>query len=168
MLALPHSRLDEKTDNHNNLVGYIVSTIAYNEYPLVELSKEAFCQNIFGVISSSPKCVREAYFQETKISINSNGQGDIWVCNYGNNQNIKRGTLLTSSSIAGLAMCQYKNEKLDNTIRNYTVAKIMKDIDFVNDTNKIYVNIEGIEITKELYDENQHYVKVLTKCVFLC
>ena len=75
---------------------------------------------------------------------------------------------MTSSSIAGLAMCQYKNEKLDNTIRNYTVAKIMKDIDFVNDTNKIYVNIEGIEITKELYDENQHYVKVLTKCVFLC
>ena len=65
-------------------------------------------------------------------------------------------------------MCQNKNEKLDDTIRNYTVAKIMKDIDFVNDTNKIYVNIEGIEITKELYDENQHYVKVLTKCVFLC
>ena len=163
-----YSRLDEKTDNHNNLVGYVVSTTAYNEYPVVELSKEAFCQNIFGVISSSPKCVREAYFHQTKISINSNGQGDIWVCNYGNNQNIKKGALLTSSSIAGLAMCQNKNEKLDDTIRNYTVAKNMKDIDFVNDTNKIYVNIEGIEITKELYDENQHYVKVLTKCVFLC
>ncbi len=148
----------ESSDNNNkDFVGYIVSTIEYNEYPVVELSKEAFCQNIFGVISSSPKCVREAYFRQKKISINSNGQGDIWVCNYGNNQNIKRGTLLTSSSIAGLAMCQYKNEKLDNTIRNYTVAKIMKDIDFVNDTNKIYVNINLLYI----------YYRQLTLCLIL-
>jgi hypothetical protein len=111
--------------------------------PLVSLSRTSKDPRAFGVISltqdhpAGPDAsLSESQLQkireegDVRVQINSIGEGCIWVCEEGGI--LKAGDYVTTSSIPGYAMQQLSadDNTIDNTLRNYTVAKLTMDCDF--------------------------------------
>ena len=110
--------------------------------PVVSLSRIANDKTVFGVISYPEDYENrdESYgawttnykkeIGDTRVKINSLGEGAIWVSNI--NGNLDSGDYIASSSIMGYGMKQD-----DDILHNYTVAKITMDCDF-NPKKNIY------------------------------
>jgi len=129
-------------------------TFTVNEaLPLVSLSTKVMDKSCFGVISSSedPENRVDRYGTyvaqfpkekgDTRIYINSVGEGGIWVVN--TNGHLESGDYITTSNVAGYGMRQD-----DDILHNYSVAKITMDCDF-NPVNK---PVKRIVRTQEDYD----------------
>ena len=119
--------------------------------PIVELSKTIKDKKVFGVISDKVE-VNVKVENNYETSINSVGEGAIWVCDI--NGNLENGDYITSSIIPGIGMKQD-----DNLLHNYTVAKITMDCDF----NPEYVEVKTLkkdkdseELIKELVYDNEN------------
>ena len=107
----------------------------------------------FGVVSSSEDpdtrknrignfvSVSEKEIGDTRVYINSVGEGAIWVTNI--NGNLESGDYITTSNVAGYGMKQD-----DDVLHNYTVAKITMDCDFSPATQSVQ------QIVKELGNVN--------------
>ena len=103
--------------------------------PLVSLCSREKDKTCFGVISSAEDsemrtdkygCFVSVFGKEkgdTRIYINSVGEGAIWVCN--KNGKLEAGDYITTSSVVG-----YGQKQKDDILHNYTVAKITMDCDF--------------------------------------
>ena len=112
------------------------SAITVNEaLPLVSISTTSRDKKCFGVVSLSedPETREESYGNftsimekedgDTRIYINSVGEGGIWVSNV--NGPLEAGDYITTSILPGYGMKQD-----DDLLHNYTVAKITMDCDF--------------------------------------
>tara|TARA_B110000238_G_scaffold162332_1_gene176585 strand:- start:134 stop:1210 length:1077 start_codon:yes stop_codon:yes gene_type:complete len=154
-------------------VAYGAKAITINEcLPIVTLSQKTRDKTCFGVISLSedPETREEAFgvfvsvFDkekgDTRIFVNSVGEGGIWVVNM--NDVLESGDYITTSNIPGYGMKQN-----DDLLHNYTVAKITMNCDFNPTLQKVkrikkkmsevkyWVNISNLTVTKEEYDELQ-------------
>ena len=148
------------TSPFENKVGYIViSNGSYNNInhddeptineaiPLVSLSTQINDKRVFGVISSYEddnggirtggyggfKAASDYSSDDSRLVINSLGEGAIMVSNY--NGNLENGDYITTSPLEGLGMKQD-----DDLLHNYTVAKITQDEDFSSGTTNITYN----------------------------
>jgi hypothetical protein len=154
-------------------VAYGAKAITINEcLPIVTLSQKTRDKTCFGVISLSedPETREEAFGAfvsvfdkekgDTRIFVNSVGEGGIWVVNV--NGALESGDYITTSNIPGYGMKQN-----DDLLHNYTVAKITMNCDFNPTLQKVkrikkkmsevkyWVNISNLTVTKEEYDELQ-------------
>ena len=112
------------------------NAITVNEsLPLVSLSVTTKDKKCFGVISTSedPEKREEEYGNwvsvsekekgDTRVYINSVGEGAIWVANIGGS--LESGDYITTSTVKG-----YGQKQDDDILHNYTVAKITMDCNF--------------------------------------
>ena len=136
----------------NTSVGLIVSTNgtyvninntlspSINEsLPICVLSNSDNDKKVFGVISDKEdtedsreystgnfvSVISKTNNNEQRMSINSVGEGSIWVCN--KNGNLENGDYITSTTVTGYGGKQTTNEGF---LMNFTVAKITCDCDF--------------------------------------
>jgi hypothetical protein len=112
----------------------------------------------FGVISASEDpetrtvlygawgSVAEKEKGDTRVYINSVGEGAIWVTNI--NGPLESGDYITTSNVAGYGMKQESD-----SLKNYTVAKITMDCDFSPVTQPIQ-NIKKDETGENTLDEH--------------
>jgi hypothetical protein len=120
----------------NNGIEKGSNAITTNEsLPIVSLSKTHWDKKCFGVISASedPENRTEQYgafgsfFEkeegDTRVYINSVGEGAIWVAN--TNGSLEAGDYISTSDISG-----YGQRQGSDYLKNYTVAKITMDCDF--------------------------------------
>jgi len=134
------------------------NAITINEsLPIVSLSNVTMDKKCFGVISNGedPETREDRYGRlfchfkkergDTRIYINSVGEGGIWVVN--TNGILESGDYITTSNVAG-----YGQKQESDTLKNYTVAKITMDCDFNPVTQPVQI------IKKELQDVN-YWVK---------
>ena len=119
------------------------NAVTINEaLPLVSISTTSCDKKCFGVVSLSedPETREESYGNftsrmekedgDTRIYINSVGEGGIWVSNV--NGPLEAGDYITTSILPGYGMKQD-----DDLLHNYTVAKITMDCDFNPPDNPI-------------------------------
>ena len=119
-----------------NEVKYGNEAITQNEsLPYVSLCRKNNDKSCFGVISASedPNIRKDEYgsfvsvFQkekgDTRIYINSVGEGALWVIN--KNGTLESGDYITTCDISGYGMKQTSDD-----LKNYSVAKITMDCDF--------------------------------------
>ena len=138
----------------NFYVNNFLSNIDVNHsIPQIELSKKKNDKKCIGVISSE-----EIYYShmisvskqsKSLISINSLGEGAIWVSDI--NGNINNGDLITSSDIPGIGMKQD-----DDIFHNYTVAKATTNCNF----NPSYHEVKYsrlLEKTQSFYDSLDNF-----------
>lgn len=127
--------------------------------PLVSLANTSNDSRVFGVISLVVQDNSEstnandtdidlkklAEQGDVRVQINSIGEGCMWVSD--ENGPVNAGDYVTSSKYAGYGSLQVDGETsvADNTLRNYTVAKLTMDCDFTQP----YVDIE--EVQKDAY-----------------
>jgi hypothetical protein len=134
------------------------NAITTNEsLPVVSLSNVVTDKRCFGVISASedPDQRSDVYgsfvtpfekeLGDTRVYINSVGEGAIWVTN--TNGSLESGDYITTSNVVG-----YGQKQDSDSLKNYTVAKITMDCDFEPATQPVQT------IKKELQDVN-HWVK---------
>lgn len=134
------------------------NAITMNEtLPIVSLSVTAKDKKCFGVISASedPESRTEQYgvfgsnFEkekgDTRVYINSVGEGAIWVVN--TNGSLESGDYITTSDVVG-----YGQKQDSECLTNYTVAKITMDCDFDPVTQAIQV-IKKDEEGENILDE---------------
>jgi len=120
----------------NNGIEKGSNAITTNEsLPIVSLSKTHWDKKCFGVISASedPEIRSDQYgafgsfFEkeegDTRVYINSVGEGAIWVAN--TNGSLEAGDYISTSGISG-----YGQRQGSDYLKNYTVAKITMDCDF--------------------------------------
>jgi hypothetical protein len=146
-------------DGHNN--------ITLNEsLPIVALSSKRNQKNVWGVISDKEDfavgrehaagsfvSVYNISKEDTRLIINSLGEGGIWVTNV--NGNLENGDYITTCEIPGYGMKQD-----DDLLHNYTVAKITCDCDF---------NLESpIYICEEFQWEGNTYRRAFVGCTYHC
>ena len=165
-------KIVRSTGEYNDL--YDSSIIRINEaVPIVELCTTQHDKAVFGVISGEETDNRSRSFnignlrflldnktQVKKVTINSVGEGGIWVCDI--NGHLRNGDYVTTSIIPGYGVLQKVHEEdiPDSIRRNYTVAKITCDCDF--DVNsKIYK-------CETFYHDNIMYKKAFVGCVYCC
>ena len=130
------------------------NAITVNEsLPIVSISTKVKDKKCFGVISASedPETRTEQHGNfvsqqdkesgDTRVYINSVGEGAIWVSNIGGT--LESGDYITTSNVAG-----YGQKQESDSLKNYTVAKITMDCDFNPVTQPIKI------IKKELQDVN--------------
>jgi hypothetical protein len=130
------------------------NAITINEcLPVVSLSNVTSDKKCFGVISASEDpetrtvlygawgSVAEKEKGDTRVYINSVGEGAIWVTNL--NGTLESGDYITTSNVVG-----YGQKQESEFLANYTVAKITMDCDFEPVTQPIQ------NIKKELQDVN--------------
>jgi hypothetical protein len=130
------------------------NAITTNEsLPVVTISNTSRDKKCFGVISASedPETREDDYGNlvsvvmkesgDTRVYINSVGEGAIWVTNI--NGNLESGDYITTSNVAGYGMKQDSE-----FLANYTVAKITMDCDFEPVTQPVQ------QIVKELSNVN--------------
>tara|TARA_Y100000996_G_C22552301_1_gene654160 strand:+ start:1362 stop:3080 length:1719 start_codon:yes stop_codon:yes gene_type:complete len=135
------------------------NAITMNEtLPVVSLSVTAKDKKCFGVISGSedPESRTEQYgvfgstFEkekgDTRVYINSVGEGAIWVTNI--NGPLESGDYITTSNVAG-----YGQKQDSEFLANYTVAKITMDCDFEPVTQPVQV-IKKDEDGENVLDEH--------------
>jgi hypothetical protein len=135
--------------------------------PVVRMSTKVGEKTVFGVISNvediesknredhngNLTSVFEKIVGDTRIYVNSLGEGAIWVVN--TNGSLTNGDYITTSNVAGYG----QKQDLD-TLKNYTVAKITMDCDFVGTLapkkciKKKTVTETKEEIVTEEYEEN--------------
>jgi hypothetical protein len=112
------------------------NAITMNEsLPVVSLSTKVNDKKCFGVISASEDpetrenrygnlvSVFEKELGDTRVYINSLGEGAMWVVNTAGA--LESGDYITTSNVAG-----YGQRQDDDILHNYTVAKITMDCDF--------------------------------------
>jgi hypothetical protein len=112
------------------------NAITTNEsLPVVSLSTKVNDKKCFGVVSTSedPETREEQYgnfvsvsekeLGDTRVYINSVGEGAMWVVNTAGA--LESGDYITTSNVAG-----YGQRQDDDILHNYTVAKITMDCDF--------------------------------------
>jgi hypothetical protein len=134
------------------------NAITTNEsLPVVSLSNVVTDKKCFGVISASEDpeersdafgsfvSVTEKEKGDTRVYINSVGEGAIWVTNI--NGPLESGDYITTSNVAG-----YGQKQDSEFLANYTVAKITMDCDFNPATQSVQI------IRKEMGDVN-YWVK---------
>ena len=134
------------------------NAITINEsIPSVSLSIRAKDKSCFGVISASEDpdsreevngsitSIFEKEKGDTRVYINSVGEGAIWVTNI--NGPLESGDYITTSNVAG-----YGQKQDSEFLANYTVAKITMDCDFDPVTQPVQI------IRKELSNVN-YWVK---------
>ena len=109
--------------------------------PSVKLSLTENEKTVFGVVSnvedpeSTKREDRSGAFTstfiklagDTRIYVNSIGEGAVWVVN--TNGSFVNGDYITTSNVAG-----YGQKQASDSLKNYTVAKITMDCDFVGTT----------------------------------
>jgi hypothetical protein len=130
------------------------NAITTNEsLPVVTISNTSRDKKCFGVISASedPETREDDYGNlvsvvmkesgDTRVYINSVGEGAIWVTNI--NGNLESGDYITTSNVTGYGMKQDSE-----FLVNYTVAKITMDCDFEPVTQPVQ------QIVKELTSVN--------------
>ena len=130
------------------------NAVTINEsLPIVSLSNVASDKKCFGVISypENSETREDRYGRlfcrfkkepgDTRVYINSAGEGAIWVTNA--NGPLESGDYITTSNVAGYGMRQD-----DDILHNYTVAKITMDCDFAPATQPVQ------QIVKELGNVN--------------
>jgi hypothetical protein len=135
------------------------NAITTNEsLPVVSLSNVATDKKCFGVISASedPEERSDAFGSfvtpyekekgDTRVYINSVGEGAIWVSNIGGN--LEAGDYITTSNVAG-----YGQKQDGAGLMNYTVAKITMDCDFEPVTQSIQ-HIKKDETGENILDEH--------------
>jgi hypothetical protein len=135
------------------------NAITTNEsLPVVSLSNVVTDKKCFGVISASedPENRTEHYgvfgtiFEkekgDTRVYINSVGEGAIWVSNIGGS--LEAGDYITTSNVAG-----YGQKQESEFLANYTVAKITMDCDFEPMTQPIQI-IKTHETGENVLDEH--------------
>jgi hypothetical protein len=135
------------------------NAITINEcLPVVSLSNVTSDKKCFGVISASEDpetrtvlygawgSVAEKEKGDTRVYINSVGEGAIWVTNI--NGPLESGDYITTSNVAGYGMKQESD-----SLKNYTVAKITMDCDFSPVTQPIQ-NIKKDETGENTLDEH--------------
>jgi hypothetical protein len=140
------------------------NAITTNEsLPIVSLSNVATDKKCFGVISASedPKQRSDSYGNfvtpykkekgDTRVYINSVGEGAIWVSNIGGN--LEAGDYITTSNVAG-----YGQKQESDSLKNYTVAKITMDCDF-NPATQPVQQILRSNVIQTYYLGNVHKVK---------
>jgi len=140
------------------------NAITINEsLPIVSLSNAAYDKKCFGVISDAEDhqdrkdsfgnivTVSKKELGDTRVYINSVGEGAIWVTNI--NGPLESGDYITTSNVAG-----YGQRQDSEFLANYTVAKITMDCDFEPVTQPIQ------QIRKELGDVN-YWVKTTYESV---
>jgi hypothetical protein len=121
------------------------NAITINEsLPVVSISTKVKDKKCFGVISSSEDpdsredtvgiftSVLEKEEGDTRVYINSVGEGGIWVVN--TNGILESGDYITTSNVAG-----YGQKQDSEFLANYTVAKITMDCDFNPVTQPIQI-----------------------------
>jgi len=142
------------------------NAITTNEsLPIVSLSNVMTDKKCFGVISASedPKQRSDSYGNfvtpykkekgDTRVHINSVGEGAIWVSNIGGN--LESGDYITTSNIAG-----YGQKQESDSLKNYTVAKITMDCDF-NPATQPVQQILRSNVIQTYYLGNVHKVKTV-------
>jgi len=140
------------------------NAITINEsIPLVSLSIKVKDKSCFGVISASEDpdsreetngsitSIFEKELGDTRVYINSLGEGAIWVTNI--NGTLESGDYITTSNVVG-----YGQKQESEFLANYTVAKITMDCDF----NPVTQPIQNIK--KELGNVN-YWVKTTFKTI---
>ena len=140
------------------------NAITTNEsLPVVSLSNVVTDKKCFGVISASedPENRTEQYgafgtnFEkekgDTRVYINSVGEGAIWVTNI--NGTLESGDYITTSNVAG-----YGQKQESDSLKNYTVAKITMDCDFEPVTQPIQ-HILRSNVVQTYYLGNVHKIK---------
>ena len=101
--------------------------------PIVSLSNIAYDKSVFGVVDNVEaigSTTRTSEYTkgpkelgDNRVIVNSVGEGALWVVN--TNGPLIAGDYITTSNIVG-----YGQKQDDDTIKNYTVAKITMDCDF--------------------------------------
>ena len=157
------------TGNYNNLENTEIITMS-EAIPVVELSKTDQDKRVFGVIAGFEEHTsKNRYFkignirfnknksiEDTKIIVNSIGEGAIKVCNF--NGNLENGDLITSSDVEG-----YGVKQNDDLIHNYTIAKITTDVNWDNFAELKTKFVCGTE------KKGKRTIKwALVGCVYLC
>jgi hypothetical protein len=140
------------------------NAITTNEsLPVVSLSNVVTDKKCFGVISASedPEERSDVYgvfgtnFEkekgDTRVYINSVGEGAIWVVN--TNGSLESGDYITTSNVAG-----YGQKQDDDVLHNYTVAKITMDCDFEPATQPVQQILRS-NVVETYYLGNVHKVK---------
>ena len=136
------------------------NAITTNEsLPIVSLSNVVTDKKCFGVISASEDpetrtvlygawgSVAEKEKGDTRVYINSVGEGAIWVVN--TNGSLESGDYITTSNVAG-----YGQKQDSAGLMNYTVAKITMDCDFEPATQPIQI-IKKDEEGENILDEHE-------------
>ena len=152
---------------YSNFSGSNMAKPNINEsLPNVSLSNVAMDKRVFGVISDTEDSGNERIYEQgafvttfektdsdTRLIINSLGEGAIWVSNYSGS--LENGDYITSSPLIGLGMKQ-----ADDLLHNYTVAKITQDCNFrINSTTYNCVEFEHSGST---------YRKAFVGCTYHC
>ena len=140
------------------------NAITTNEsLPIVSLSNVVTDKKCFGVISASedPEERSDVYgafgtnFEkekgDTRVFINSLGEGAIWVSNIGGS--LESGDYITTSNVAG-----YGQKQTDDVLHNFTVAKITMDCDFNPATQPIQQILRS-NVIQTYYLGDVHHVK---------
>jgi hypothetical protein len=140
------------------------NAITTNEsLPVVSLSNVVTDKKCFGVISlaEDPETRKEAagnfvsVFEkekgDTRVFINSVGEGAIWVVN--TNGSLESGDYITTSNVTG-----YGQKQDDDVLHNYTVAKITMDCDFNPSTQPVQQILRS-NVTETYYLANVHHIK---------
>ena len=142
------------------------NAITTNEsLPVVSLSTTTNDKKCFGVISASedPETREDTHgiltsiFEkekgDTRVYINSVGEGAIWVVN--TNGSLESGDYITTSNVAG-----YGQKQDDDVLHNYTVAKITMDCDF-NPVTQPVQQILRSNVVETYYLGNVHHTKTV-------
>jgi hypothetical protein len=142
------------------------NAITMNEsLPVVSLSTTTNDKKCFGVISASedPEQRSDSYgsfvtpFEkekgDTRVYINSVGEGAIWVVN--TNGSLESGDYITTSNVAG-----YGQKQESDSLKNYTVAKITMDCDFNPATQPIQQILRS-NVIQTYYLGNVHHTKTV-------
>jgi hypothetical protein len=142
------------------------NAITTNEsLPVVSLSNVVTDKKCFGVISASEDpeersdsfgnfvSVAEKEKGDTRVYINSVGEGAIWVSNIGGS--LEAGDYITTSNVAG-----YGQKQNDDVLHNYTVAKITMDCDFEPATQPVQQILRS-NVVETYYLGNVHHTKTV-------
>ena len=112
-------------------------------------------KNVFGVYNKNHLSDENFY-----DSVNSIGEGGIWICSEGGN--LENGDYITTSSVKGYGMKQP-----DDILHNYTVAKITSDCDFTKTRDILnrkkystYSDSEDQDKLKCYLDENNNRILI--------
>ena len=111
---------------------------------------------------------RKININETRVHINSLGEGSIWICN--KNGNVQNGTYITSSSVPGYGIKQDSNQLLNSTVAkttcdcDFSLTKISKQKLKVKEITTTYKSPAMKEVTEStveiIYDEeNDKYIQ---------
>jgi hypothetical protein len=164
--------------NHIGLIvsstGSYIGQVSIDEaIPYIELSNMANDKRVFGVISagedinSNTREYKQGAFGtvmdkedgDSRIIINSVGEGGIWVCD--KNGELDNGDLITSS-VYGYGQLQD-----DDLMHGYTVGKITQNSNFNEMASGRYLKGDGSLISQTEYDTLKSNGSIAYKCKFV-